>query len=258
MKKSVDDYWYSTSLFTLLLLPLSWLFCFVSWLRKLTFQAGLLRKQRLPVPVVVVGNITVGGTGKTPLVTWIVEYLLNLGYRPGVVSRGYSGKGDVWPSIVSPESDPKEVGDEPVLIAKRTDCPVCVGPDRPSAGRKLIETGLCDIIVSDDGLQHYALERDLEIAVLDGDRRLGNGHCLPAGPLREKPSRLASVDIVVCNGGSAQPGEFQMYLVTGDLINLKDESMRCSPADFIGGPVHAVAGIGNPKRFFSDAATQGT
>ena len=140
----------------------------------------MLRRQKLPIPVIVVGNITVGGTGKTPLVIWLAETLRDMGHQPGVVSRGYGGDATSWPQLVEAESDPAKVGDEPVLIALRTGCPVAVAPQRVTAARLLISAKGCDVIVSDDGLQHYALERDMEIVVLDGERRLGNGHCSPS------------------------------------------------------------------------------
>lgn len=140
------------------------------------------------VPVIVVGNITAGGTGKTPLIAWLAARLREQGYRPGIIARGYGGRARHWPQQVRPDSDPRTVGDEPVLLARRTGCPMAVGPDRVAAARALLQHSDCDILISDDGLQHYALARDIEIAVVDGDRRYGNGLCLPAGPLRE-PAR---------------------------------------------------------------------
>lgn len=218
------------------------------------YGAGWLRGERLPVPVVVVGNITVGGSGKTPLTVWIVELLRGAGYRPGVVSRGYGGTAKSWPQRVTADSDPALMGDEPVLIARRTGCPMAVAPRRAEAAALLLAEG-CDVILADDGLQHYALERDVEIAVVDGARRHGNGACLPAGPLREPVSRLESVDLVVCNGDAAlrqasgqAPGEFAMALQGDTALNMADGRRRLL-AEF-SGPVHALAGIGNPRRFF--------
>lgn len=202
------------------------------------------------MPVVVVGNITVGGTGKTPLVIWLVEMLINLGYRPGVVSRGYRGNSNTWPRFVEWNSDPLEVGDEPVMLARRSNRPVCVGPDRPAAVKWLIEQTDCDIIISDDGMQHYALARDLEMAVVDGERRFGNNLCLPAGPLREPVARLQTADMVVVNG-QGEEGEYPMRLSIVAAVNLHDGNLSRALEDFIGGPVHAVAGIGNPARFFA-------
>ena len=176
--------WYSVNPVSLLLLPLAGLFCLVAMTRRALYGRGLLPVTALPVPVIVVGNITVGGSGKSPLVLWLVEHLRSMGYRPGIVARGYGGASRHWPRRVAADSDPREVGDEPVLLVRRSGCPCWVGPDRPAAARRLLAESDCDILVSDDGLQHYPLHRDIEIAVIDGERRLGNGFCLPAGPLR--------------------------------------------------------------------------
>jgi len=195
--KRLEYYWYLRSPWMLLLTPLSLLFRTAVWLRRSAYRVGLLASHRLPVPAIVVGNITVGGTGKTPLVAWIANHLKNAGYNPGVVSRGYRGKATSWPQQVRPDSDPTVVGDEAVLVAGLCNCPMSVGPNRVAAASALIEHNNCDIIVSDDGLQHYALQRDVEIAVVDGVRRFGNGLSLPAGPLREPLKRLTEVDMVV-------------------------------------------------------------
>jgi len=184
----------------MLLVPLSWLFCMVGILRRKAYQAHLLKVTRLPVPVIIVGNISVGGTGKTPLVVWLVDFLKQAGYKPAIISRGYGGAAQKWPQRVLPDSDAASVGDEAVLLARRCDCPMAVAPNRVAAARMVLENNGCDIIVCDDGLQHYALARDIEIAVIDGVRRFGNGYCLPAGPLREPPDRLDGVDFVVVNG----------------------------------------------------------
>ena len=247
--KRLDHYWGTPNPVALLLLPLSWIFCLIAWLRRLTYRAGLAKTERLPVPVVVIGNISVGGTGKTPLVIWLAQHLGSAGYRPGIISRGYGGKAAEWPQRVTPQSDPGSVGDEPVLIATRTNCPMWVGPDRPAAARALLDETDCDIILSDDGMQHYALGRDMEIAVMDGMRRLGNGFCLPAGPLRERPSRLSEVDLVVCNG-PAGSDECAMELIPTTLVGVVNREDRADLSDFSGMQVHAIAGIGNPWRFF--------
>lgn len=254
--KSIDTYWGSRNPVSILLTPVSWFFCLVAWLRRLIYKSRLLPVYRARIPVLVVGNITVGGTGKTPVVVWLVEYLMNLGYRPGIVSRGYRGESQTWPRSVEYDSDPIEMGDEPVLLARRTHCPVCVGPDRPAAVKQLIEKAGCNIIVSDDGLQHYALARDLEIAVIDGERRFGNGLCLPAGPLREPVSRLKMVDLIITNG-TGRDGEHSMGLSVATAVNLEDRGLNRALEDFIGGPVHAVAGIGNPTRFFETLRQRG-
>jgi len=231
-------------------MPLSWLYCLVVWTRRRLYKHRILSVYRAPIPVLVVGNITVGGTGKTPLVIWLAEMLINLGYRPGIVSRGYQGRSNTWPRYVEWNSDPLEVGDEPVMLARRSNCPVCVAPDRPAAVKWLIEQTDCDIIISDDGMQHYALARDLEIAVVDGERRFGNRLCLPAGPLREPISRLEEANLVVVNG-QGEDGEHQMKLSIVAAVNLQDGALNRALEDFIGGPVHAVAGVGNPARFFA-------
>jgi len=254
--KRLDYYWYNKSFITLVLLPVSWLFCFVAILRRALYRLGVFKVHQLSVPVIIVGNISVGGTGKTPLVTWLVDILRSNGYTPGIVSRGYGGQATHWPQQVRVDSDPRMVGDEAVLLSQRCACPMAVGPKRVEAAEALLAHTDCDIIVADDGLQHYALGRDLEIAVVDGVRRFGNQHCLPAGPLREPLSRLASVDAVVTNG---VPGvrEYRMDLIPGTLRNLKAPGRRATLDDFAGKTVHAIAGIGNPPRFFRQLETQG-
>jgi tetraacyldisaccharide 4'-kinase len=248
--------WYSRSPLLLLLLPVSWLFLLLVTLRHLAYRTGVLPSHRLPVPVIVVGNITVGGTGKTPLVIWLVEHLHTLGYRPGLVSRGYGGRSRNWPQQVRPDSDPAMVGDEAVLLARHCHCPIAVGPDRVAAARALLEHHKVDILISDDGLQHYALQRDLEIAVIDGVRRFGTGYCLPAGPLREPAGRLKSVDLVVANGIGGRR-EYGMRLKPGPAWLLEDPQQRRELRDFAGSRVHAVAGIGHPERFFTSLAGLG-
>jgi tetraacyldisaccharide 4'-kinase len=252
----LDSLWYEPHPLSLLLAPFGRVFAMIAAERRRAYDSGLLHRVRLPVPVIVVGNITVGGTGKTPLVVWLVERLRVMGRRPGVVSRGYGGRARRWPQRVTAGSDPAEVGDEPVLIARRCACPVVVAPQRVSAARTLLAEYDCDVIVCDDGLQHYALARDLEIVVMDGARRLGNGRCLPAGPLRESPSRLQSVDLVVVNG-KPREGEYAMHLAGGWAQSLRDPAVERPLDDWCGQTVHAVAGIGNPQRFFTHLRAHG-
>ncbi len=242
--------WYSRNGLSQALRPLSWLFCGLVNLRRLLYRLRILPSRRLPVPVIVVGNLTVGGTGKTPLVIAIARLLREHGYRPGIVSRGYGGRARRWPQQVRPDSDPVMVGDEPILIARQTGCPMAVGPERAEAGEALLRHHDCDILLCDDGLQHYALRRDLEILVIDGERRFGNGLCLPAGPLREPVRRRETVDFLICNGTSAHSGELPMRYRIGDLVNLADPTRRVPLSDWQGRPVHGVAGIGHPARFF--------
>lgn len=244
-----ESVWYGGHPLSLLLLPLSWLYCAVAGLRRLAYRHGWLKSRRLPVPVVIVGNLTVGGTGKTPLVLWLARFLRRQGLSPGIVTRGYGGHGTEWPHLVTANSDPFEVGDEPVLLARHSGCAVAAGPDRVATGEMLIRVGGCDMIVSDDGLQHYRLERDLEILVVDASREFGNGRCLPGGPLREAASRRHAVDLTVCNGGRCFGGQV-MDLVPGRLVNLGDRGISRELTYLRGQRVTAVAGIGNPTRFF--------
>lgn len=252
---NIEKLWYSKNFAASLLLPLSWPFRGLSRLRRWFYSIHNHFREHLPVPVIVVGNISVGGTGKTPLVIWLVGFLQEKGYQPGVVSRGYGGKARRWPQHVTAQSDPQMVGDEPVLIASRCVCPIVVSPRRVEAAQVLLEEYECDILISDDGLQHYALERDVEIAVVDGVRGLGNGYCLPAGPLREAPRRLTEVDFVIINGSDASIGyrhrSYRMDMKAAQLVNLAQPEIARSLASFIGEKVYAMAGIGHPGRFFA-------
>lgn len=240
--------WSGKSSLYLLLLPLSWLYGLVSGAIRLSYKLGLRKAWRSPVPVVVVGNLTAGGNGKTPVVIWLVEQLQSRGIRVGVVSRGYGGKAERYPLILTPATDTTQAGDEPVLIYQRTGAPVAVAPERSAAVKALIEHAQPQLIITDDGLQHYALARDKEIVVIDGVRRFGNGWWLPAGPMRERAGRLNSVDAVITNGGEAQPGEIAMRLLPGDAVNLLSGE-RC-PVQILQNVV-AMAGIGHPPRFFA-------
>ncbi len=231
----------------LILAPPALVFAVLSGVRRAFYRLGWLARTHPGVPVVVVGNITVGGSGKTPLVAHLVAYLQAHGHRPGVVARGYGGQ--TGPARrVDADADPTDVGDEAVLLAIRCGCPVAIGADRVAAAREL--AGVCDVIVADDGLQHYALARDIEIAVVDGDTDLGNGRLLPAGPLREPVSRLARVDWVAVRDGE-RPGACRFGVRLGAPRRLVDGASEEGLTEWSGRVVHAVAGIGVPERFFS-------
>ncbi|MDO8825566.1 tetraacyldisaccharide 4'-kinase [Methylophaga sp.] len=241
--------WYQPTLLTWLLLPLSWLYRLIIMLRRQAYRVGIFKQLSLPVPVVVVGNISVGGSGKTPFVIWLAQYLKQQGWRPGIISRGYGGKADHYPCSVHEHSQASQVGDEPLLIHRRTQCPVVVAADRVAAGEQLLAENDCNIIITDDGLQHYRLQRDLEIVIIDKKRGLGNQACLPAGPLREPISRLNTVDFVIQHG-AANPADLSMQLHIQYAIQLQNETSQKSLSEFNTTPVHAVAGIGHPQRFF--------
>jgi len=237
-----------------LLSPLSLLFWLLSCLRRLAFTLGLKEKITLNKPVIVVGNIGVGGNGKTPMVLYLVELLRALGFNPGVISRGYGAKAPHWPYLLDKTSTAALAGDEPMLIYQRLQVPVAVGSDRIASGQLLIAQG-CNIIISDDGLQHYRLVRDLELIIVDSKRLFGNGLLLPAGPLREGTWRLKTSDLLIYNGGnkSKQPVDsLQMLLVATEVIQISSRK-KLTISDFLAQytRVNAVAGIGDPQRFFT-------
>lgn len=292
----IDRFWYSKNFLAYCLAPLSGCYRFVTFLRYFLYRAGFKKIYYFPVPIIVVGNITIGGTGKTPLVIWLANFLKTQGYRPGIVSRGYGSKADDYPRFVTNNSDPHQVGDEPLLVARRTSCPVVIDPNRPRAVTALLKQTDCNIILSDDGLQHYAMDRDIEIAVIDGERRFGNGFCLPVGPLREPISRLKKVDFVVSNETNRwrhsshgwlesrsmdennpeilfvpNKMQYSMKFISENFVRLNPSSLKGarnisidpSPLvgeggrrsgegfNFHGKKIHAIAGIGNPNRFFN-------
>lgn len=227
---------------SIVLLPLAALYWVLSSFRTALFRLGIKRQSKLAVPVVVVGNISVGGTGKTPFTLWLCQQLQAKGIKPGIISRGYGAKIN-RPIVVAADSVATEVGDEPLLLARRSGCPVVVCPDRFAAGRELLARHQVDIIICDDGLQHYRLVRDFEIVLVDGRRGFGNGLLLPAGPLRERRARLANVDLIIANSGEVAQADYQMQLSSSVAKNLLTDTVLapCS--------VTLVAGIGNPQRF---------
>lgn len=228
-------------------------------LRRRLYRAGLLRRHRIGVPVIVVGNLIAGGTGKTPLTIALVERLRAAGFKPGVASRGYGRSGEGQARWVDAATPPAEGGDEPVLIARQTGTRVRVDRDRVAAAKALVAAG-CDVVVCDDGLQHYRLQRDVEIEVIDGVRRYGNGRLMPAGPLREPAARADECDFRVVNlpdaDGAAAFGEWPMHLQAGDALPVRGGRPKPLSA-FVGQRVHAVAGIGNPDRFFAMLRSRG-
>jgi len=234
-----------------LLLPLTLVFWLISSLRRTCYRLGLFKQVKIGKPVIVVGNIGIGGNGKTPVVVYLVEQCQKLGLKPGVISRGYGGKADAYPYRVNDTSTAVQAGDEPVLIYQRCRVPVVVDSDRIASAEQLVALG-CDIIISDDGLQHYRLARDLELIIIDGKRRFGNGFLLPSGPLREGVWRLEQADYIIANGGQAQANEIAMSLHADKICNLLSGE-QLAVADFIRQypAVNALAGIGDPDRFFN-------
>ncbi len=262
-EKWVQRRWYgkANALWLLLTLPFELIYRTLTALRRGLYRSKLFSSWRAPVPVIVVGNIAVGGTGKTPVTIALCELLQRAGYNPGVISRGYRAQPPHFPHLVSRDDSAAVAGDEPLLIAQRTRCPVVIAPRRSAAAKYLLEHAQCDVIVCDDGLQHYALRRDIEIAVVDAARRFGNGHCLPSGPLREAVARLRSVDAIVLNGATQSDESAREYALT-----LQPQAMQQLTLDQSIPPrtwckqnarVHAVAGIGNPARFFDTLRSLG-
>jgi tetraacyldisaccharide 4'-kinase len=255
LDRTLQRVWYERSplLLFFALIPLSIVFGVLAALRRGAFRIGLLRSIRVSRPVIVIGNISVGGTGKTPLVIWITEFLQARGAIVSVVTRGYGGAATSWPQVVTTDSHAEEVGDEAVLVARRTGAIVVAGPDRIQTARRAIDLG-ATVIVSDDGLQHYRLSRDCEIVVIDADRRLGNGWLLPAGPLRESSGRLERADLIVATQRSANVHRSTEELAAHHTIveaQCVTTGERRALSAFAGTAVHAVAGIGNPDAFFA-------
>lgn len=249
----IDKLWYKSNIFIWFLFPFSIIFWLITVIRKTLYNINLLKSYRSKKPIIIVGNISVGGTGKTPLTIWLVQNLQKLGFKVGVVSRGYGSEAPFYPYVIESNSPVNYCGDEPYLIYSRCKCPVVIAPKRIEAV-KILEKKNVDIIISDDGLQHYAMERDFEIVVVDGERRFGNGFVMPMGPLREPISRTKTVDAIVCNGGDKLKNEYKMILKLNNVVKISDSSLEYDEDDK---KVNAIAGIGNPERFFRSIESLG-
>lgn len=265
LKKRLLQSWYSPRPYSFLI-PFSGIYRAVIASRQFLYRVGLKKINKVSVPIIVVGNLTVGGTGKTPLVIWLAKFLQEQGFKPGIVSRGYGGRAAQYPQWVTAKSDPSLVSDEAALIAQKTNCSMVVDPNRVRAVKTLLEKSDCSIVISDDGLQHYAMGRNIEIVVVDGERGFGNEFCLPAGPLREPLSRLKNVDFIISNGNPKRviaseakqsschsrargnPDFYSMQIKPGEIYNLLNPNLQLTHYQH---PIHAVAGIGNPDRFFA-------
>ena len=247
--------WYAPTWITALLMPVSFLYRAFIAVRHLLYKSGVFAIQEFDVPIIVVGNLTVGGTGKTPLIIHLAKELVAHGYKPGIVSRGYGAKGP-YPARVTPSTEVLRSGDEPLLIARSLNVPVVVDPDRVNAVSEVLKTGPIDIVLSDDGLQHTRLGRQLEIVVIDGKRGLGNGLLLPAGPLRESPKRLNSVNVVVRHGGVPELGESSMETSLGAVVNIND-GRESTLVSFKKKKCVVITAIANPDRFFQQLSDEG-
>lgn len=254
LEHKIQSIWYGKSPIRFLLWPFSVVFGMILFLRKFLYRIGLKKTVTFNCPVIIVGNITVGGTGKTPLVIALANFLQSQGYAPGIISRGYKGTNQL-PQLVNEKSDPAVVGDEAVLLAKRAHCPLVISKDRIAAMERLLKETGCNVVLSDDGLQHLALGRSIEIAVINAHAGFGNGFLLPAGPLRESKTRLKTVDFCVVNGGEAiqknhAAHQFAMSLQLEGCVNLKDGTRFEDLSQLSSKTLHAVAGIGFPDQFF--------
>ena len=247
--------WYRGHPALVLLRPLECLYRRVVLRKRAQFLSGARAAYRAPVPVIVVGNVTVGGTGKTPMILWLIRHCQQQGLRVGVVSRGYGAQPPQFPWRVRAEQTAAQAGDEPLLIVQRSGVPLVIDPDRSRAVQALLASDPVDLILSDDGLQHYRLARDLELVLMDAARGLGNGRCLPAGPLREPAERLHEADAVLYNGAAEDPpGAYGFTLQPSALVNLHSGQRAGLDLFPAGQALHAVAGIGNPQRFFDTLA----
>lgn len=253
MSRFIEKYWYTPSLLSYFFWPFSFCFQGIVYLRRIFLT--LFRQKHVPVPLIVVGNLTVGGVGKTPLVIALVNACKAKGLNVGVVSRGYGAQIKQFPHCVSLKDTAKEVGDEPLLIARETKCPVIISPKRFKAAEYLVKHHGCNLIISDDGLQHYAMGRSLEIVVLDGLRGFGNGFSLPAGPLREGTKRLKHADFIIVNGPpthfslNSLPSYYSLTIHPGQITQISTEQIVT--LDQLPKPLAAITGIGHPRRFFN-------
>jgi len=256
--KSLDTYWYNSNLVALLLRPLSWFYCLLVYIRKKLYELNLKKSFSVDKPLIVVGNIAIGGSGKTPLLIALCNFLQSKGYEPGVVSRGYGGS-VTGVKQVSKNDAASLVGDEPLMIHQKTNVPVVVGADRVAAVEYLLSHNKCDVVLSDDGLQHYRMARALEICVVDSIRGHGNGYCLPAGPLREPLSRLKDIDIVVYSAVNSDvaASDVDSYSLEFVALNRLNSDQQSAVSSLIGKTAHAVAGIGHPARFFQQLRDNG-
>lgn len=247
--EAIQRAWYSQPGWLWLLMPVAWVYILLSAIRRQLYELGILSSVQVAVPVIIVGNIVAGGSGKTPVVLALAEALIKLGCKPGIVSRGYGGNPPSTPYFVTEDSTAYAAGDEPLLLARRSGCPCVVDRNRVRAVQVLLESYDCDVVLADDGLQHYALQRDIEIAVIDSNRGLGNGQRLPVGPLRESSTRLREVDYIV--GCTVDISGHQNKLTPVAWVNLAEPTRRKDVAYFKDKTAHCVAGIGNPESFFS-------
>ncbi|WP_373080426.1 tetraacyldisaccharide 4'-kinase [Zhongshania sp.] len=253
LEQGLNRAWYGKPKSLLLLVPLEFLYRLIVALRR-----RLIRPQSCGAPLIVIGNISVGGSGKTPVVLAVAEYCQRTGYKVGIVSRGYGGCAPQYPYLLTNQSTPAESGDEPFLMYQRSGLPLAVAPDRLAAAKMLVEQHGCNLIISDDGLQHYRLARDIEVIVIDGERGFGNGHCLPVGPLREPIARANEVSLKIINGGNAGLSGFNMNLNGSMAVNLlSGEQLAIADWPPNQKRIHGIAGIGNPQRFFRSLRAMG-
>lgn len=245
----INRFWYTSSAVLWPLMPLAWLYRWITNRKRQQYLRSSDLSYRAPCPVIVVGNVTVGGTGKTPLTLYLIKLLQQMGYQPGIVSRGYKSEAAEYPHMVSPEDSPRVAGDEPLMLSQLSAVPVCIDANRPRAIQKLLQDNAVNIVISDDGLQHYAMARDIELVVVDGERGYGNGYCLPVGPLRESLERLTGEELIVVNGPGVVDG-YTMNLKPESFTNLATNSVLPLNA-FEGRVAHVYAAIGNPGRFYA-------